>query len=143
MTDSASLDIKRLSDPTPNTRTLPAKAKVFYGSFEQRPEPLPAEYREIDERIAQSEAQADRKTKIMEARRKIAQAFYADSPSLAAMRLKNGLSQAALAKLVGTSQSHIARLEKGEDDIRLSTARRLADALDADLETIANSLKKA
>ena len=40
-----------------------------------------------------------------------------------------GLSQADLAAVLETSQSTIARLEKGEGDIRLSTLERLAAAL--------------
>ena len=44
-------------------------------------------------------------------------------------RLALGLSQADLAATLETSQSTIARLEKGEGDVRLSTLERLAAAL--------------
>ena len=49
------------------------------------------------------------------------------------LREERGLSQQELARLVGTSQPAIARLEAGSVDPRLETLRRLSDALDADV----------
>ena len=43
-------------------------------------------------------------------------------------REARGLSQASVGKIAGVPQSHVARIEAG-DDIRLSTAARMADAL--------------
>ena len=48
-------------------------------------------------------------------------------------RKERGLSQADLAKLVGTTQSAIARLESGGRPPRIDTLLRIANALDADL----------
>ena len=48
-------------------------------------------------------------------------------------RAKLGLSQAELAKRVGTTQSAIARLESGGRPPRIDTLMRIAGALDADL----------
>jgi len=50
------------------------------------------------------------------------------------LRLKRGLTQAQLAKIVGTKQSSIARLESGKIQPRLSFLRRVVKALDGDLE---------
>ena len=44
------------------------------------------------------------------------------------------LSQMQLAKLVGTKQPAISRLERGDGNITINRMRRVADALDADLE---------
>jgi transcriptional regulator with XRE-family HTH domain len=52
---------------------------------------------------------------------------------VAARRKERGLSQAELAKLVGTTQSAIARLESGGRPPRIDTLLRIANALDADL----------
>jgi transcriptional regulator with XRE-family HTH domain len=41
-----------------------------------------------------------------------------------------GLSQTAIAARMGTSQSAVARLERGDADVRLSTLQRYAKALD-------------
>jgi predicted transcriptional regulator len=44
-----------------------------------------------------------------------------------------GLSQRQLAELVGTTQSAIARLERGGRPPRIDTLLRIADALECDL----------
>lgn len=49
------------------------------------------------------------------------------------LRLAAGLSQSALARLVGTSQPNIARLEAGGGMPKLETLDRIATALCADL----------
>src|SRR5688572_27610558 len=48
-------------------------------------------------------------------------------------RVARGLSQKELAELCGTTQSAIARLERGERPPRIDTLLRLADALDCEL----------
>ncbi len=56
---------------------------------------------------------------------------HAEVVSLLAERRKRlGLSQTAVAARMGTSQSAVARLEAGVDDVRLSTLERYADAVD-------------
>lgn len=49
------------------------------------------------------------------------------------LREQQGLSQAELARRVGTTQSVIARLELGGAEPRFDTLRRIGAALDADL----------
>ena len=49
-------------------------------------------------------------------------------------RSELNLSQAQLAKLVGTKQPAISRLERGDGNITISTLRKVADALNADLD---------
>src|SRR6266436_2675132 len=53
---------------------------------------------------------------------------------LAAKREQLGLTQVAVAKRMGTSQSGVARLEAGEVDARLSTLDRYAGALGFSIE---------
>jgi predicted transcriptional regulator len=48
---------------------------------------------------------------------------------LASRREKLGLSQTAVAALMGTSQSAVARLESAEVDAKLSTIERYAAAI--------------
>ena len=52
---------------------------------------------------------------------------------LATRRNELGLSQAELARRVGTTQSAIARLESGGRPPRVDTLLRIADALDCEL----------
>jgi predicted transcriptional regulator len=52
---------------------------------------------------------------------------------VAERRLEKGLSQRELAELVGTTQSAIARLERGGRPPRIDTLLKIADALDCEL----------
>ena len=49
-------------------------------------------------------------------------------------RSQLNLSQVQLAKLVGTKQPAMSRLERGDGNITINTLYRIADALDADLD---------
>ena len=59
---------------------------------------------------------------------------YRLAAALIRLRLAKGLSQGQLAELLHTKQESIARLESGNSLPSLSTVKRVADALDAELE---------
>ena len=59
---------------------------------------------------------------------------YRLAAALIRLRLAKGLTQEELAKLLNTKQESIARLESGSSLPSLSTVKRLANALDAELE---------
>ena len=60
--------------------------------------------------------------------------FFADiADKVASRRLEMSLSQRELAELCGTTQSAIARLERGGRPPRIDTLLRIAEALDCDL----------
>jgi DNA-binding XRE family transcriptional regulator len=59
--------------------------------------------------------------------------FAAIAHDVAERRQELGYSQRELAELVGTTQSAIARLERGCPPPRIDTLLRIADALDCDL----------
>jgi predicted transcriptional regulator len=60
--------------------------------------------------------------------------FFADiAGKVAERRVEKNLSQRELAELCGTTQSAIARLERGGRPPRIDTLLRIADALDCDL----------
>jgi transcriptional regulator with XRE-family HTH domain len=59
--------------------------------------------------------------------------FAAIADNVAERRQAKGLSQRELAELVGTTQSAIARLERGGRPPRIDTLLRIADALECDL----------
>ena len=59
--------------------------------------------------------------------------FAAIAEQVAERRQDRGMSQRELAELVGTTQSAIARLERGGRPPRIDTLLRISDALDCDL----------
>lgn len=60
--------------------------------------------------------------------------LYADiARQVAAERARRGLTQAELADLCATTQSAIARLERGRRPPRIDTLQRIANALDCRL----------
>jgi predicted transcriptional regulator len=60
--------------------------------------------------------------------------FARIADKVAERRVDMNLSQRELAELVGTTQSAIARLERGGRPPRIDTLLRIADALDCDLQ---------
>jgi len=59
---------------------------------------------------------------------------YQLAATLIRLRLAKGLTQEELARLLHTKQESIARLESGNSLPSLSMVKRVANALDADLE---------
>jgi len=59
--------------------------------------------------------------------------FAAIADKVAERRQAKGLSQRELAEIVGTTQSAIARLERGGRPPRIDTLLRIADALECEL----------
>lgn len=50
------------------------------------------------------------------------------------LRKKQGLSQAELAKKIGTNQSNIARMEAGQQNFTTDTLQKIAEAFNRDLK---------
>jgi transcriptional regulator with XRE-family HTH domain len=61
---------------------------------------------------------------------------YKLASTIIRLRLAKGLTQEQLAKFLNTKQESIARLESGGSLPSLSTVKRVAEALDADVEII-------
>ena len=94
----------------------------------------------IDDLVAEFEqTEADAK-EMAQARRWVANNYFRGIATIAQLRLKKGWSQAELARRTGTSQSYIARLERGQIDPQLSTVARLATALGAPLTSVVEAV---
>ena len=86
-------------------------------------------------------AQGERKTALDRLRERAEQAiapkegylFAQIADDVAERRTQIGMSQRELAELTGTTQSAIARLERGGRPPRIDTLLRIAEALDCDL----------
>lgn len=123
------------------TRSLPGN--VVWLEF---PEPdsvgIPDDFDDIDAVIEDIEATPAGHTALDDARRFVGREFYANQAgSLAAMRLAKGWSQKRLAEEASTSQPYVARLEKGNADPQLSTARRICEALGISIEQFDRAFK--
>ena len=89
------------------------------------------------------ELERDEKTRaLFEAGRKQIAEHLEDTGeiTLATLRLQKGWSQQRLADEMGTTQSYIARIEAGRDDIRVSTAARISEALGIELIAVVRAI---
>lgn len=99
----------------------------------------------IDDFIAQLEAEG---LKGMDkARQWVGETYYApkqgEPATLAALRLRAGLSQAALARAIGVHQSDIARMESGRHRPRIDKAGKIATVLGVSIEDLNAALELA
>lgn len=108
-------------------------APVIYREF-STPRPLPlANTVTLDSLLAEFEADPEMSVGMEAARRELAAVAYRDEPdTFSALRLAAGLSQSQLAKLAGTSQPHIARIERGVTDPGTDLIARISKALNVD-----------
>ena len=81
------------------------------------------------------------KRRMEKARRELSESL--EEITLQKLRLSKGLSQTQLAKLVGTTQPHLAKIEARQVSIYGETLKRLADVLDVEMETIYELTRKA
>ena len=128
--------LSRSGSPTTGAPSNPRASEgaiVVYREFcAARSSPL-ARTHDLAAVVAKYEADPDKAALISAARSALAAELYADErQTLAVFRLRAGMSQAQLAVRAGTSQSHIARIELGQNDPSTDVVVRIADALGVD-----------
>ena len=92
----------------------------------------PDGYQSVEQLVSESESDPTKSAAMEEARRWAAETLYPKETSLRVLRMLKGLSQDRLAKMIGTNQAHIARIESGNVDVQVGTLQRMAEALGAD-----------
>lgn len=103
----------------------------------------PRGYTAIGDLIAEFESTEDGRAQLNKGRKWVADKFYSeDGDTIKTMRLQNGWSQSALAELLGTSQSHVARIERGTENLVRTTLTRLCVAFDVDMNTLDEALSR-
>ena len=102
--------------------------------------PIPDGFEDIDALVAEREANPVERIALEAARMRLAEKLKDIHSGLATLRLQQGWSQKQLAQAIGTSQSHIARIENGRDNVLLETANKLARALGVTLTEINDAL---
>jgi len=97
----------------------------------------------VGEMVAKWEMDERRSKVIAEARGWVADTFHAEGgDTVRTLRLRKGWSQMQLAKVLGTSQSHVACIERGTENLTIETCRRLCGALGIDLNTLDQALRR-
>jgi ribosome-binding protein aMBF1 (putative translation factor) len=113
----------------------------FYAEVKPRAQPAKLVSVDIDDLVAEFQSKSTANAKAMSnGRQWVAETFYKDRPNLAQLRLKKGWSQLELAQKASTSQSYVARLERGKIDPQFSTVRKIAEALEVSIEVLAQAL---
>lgn len=135
---------------SPVTRTVigklcsPSSGAAEIYSIEQQVvhAPLPVGYTEIDDVIARRDSNPKRAAALARARERLANQLEATGPAtLATLRLRCGLSQAALADMIGNSQPSYSKIEAGKSDPQFTTLEKLAEALRVSLEEVVRAFK--
>lgn len=117
----------------PSSPSTSEGAVVVFREFTAMPTAPPARARSLEAVVSKYEADPERATLIADARSVLASEIYPDEQgTLAVLRLRAGMSQAQLAAKAETSQSHIARIEGGQNDPSTDVVVRIAHALGLD-----------
>jgi DNA-binding XRE family transcriptional regulator len=103
---------------------------------------MPSSFVAIDDLVLGYEADPEKAAALRAARAEMAlEVRDAEGVSIRARRLELGLSQVKLAEMLGTSQSHVARIERGTENLQISTCRRLCAVLGVDLNALDGMLE--
>ena len=124
--------------------TSRTRCQVFaFEAYTTPPPEVPAKHSSISQLTAEWEQDADGRSALEEGRQWVVDAFYGeDGDTVRTLRLRKGWSQARLAEVLATSQPHVARIERGTENLTIETCRKLARALGIDLNALDQALKR-
>ena len=124
--------------------SAPQPAKVIcIGQYIEGAKPTPARHIALGDLVSRWAKDGSRDAAMANARRWLADVAYeGEGNTVRTLRLGKGLSQARLAEAIGTSQPHIARIERGTENVTIDTCRRLAAALGVDMNTLDQALSR-
>ncbi len=129
---------------TPETTSDVSRCLVFnIADHPKYPIEVPPKHRHISEIAADWARDEQRRQALEDARRWMADIFHSqDGDTVRTLRLRKGWSQSQLAEAIGSSQSHIARIERGTENLAVQTCRRLCHALGIDMNTLDQALRR-
>jgi ribosome-binding protein aMBF1 (putative translation factor) len=121
--------------------TEPCKV-FFFAQYAETEAPTPKNHTTIEDLVSTWDADPKRREALIEARRWLTTRSSEDgAQTIRTLRLKKGWSQARLASELGTSQPHIARIERGTENVTIDTCRRLSAALEIDMNNVDQALR--
>lgn len=129
--------VRRISTNDATTTSSHAPVLLFEAAVIHPPQR--EGWRDIHVRTAELERNPARAKALARARQRLSEALFND-PTLSALRLRKGLSQAELARRIGSSQSRLSRIEAGLDDPRRSTLLKLSEALGETLDVVSKAI---
>ena len=138
--DHSDLHIVTEAESSPVTSTKKCKVFKFENYFDLKPDSPPG-YTSINDIVSNLEKDKDTRQSLEKARNWLADSCC-EELTLKSLRLKKGWSQVRLAEILSTSQSHIARIEKGTENLSIDTCRRLCAAFNIDMNTLNNLLEQ-
>ena len=129
---------------TPVTTSDASKCLVFnIAEHPKQPIEAPPKHRRIREIAADWARDEQRRKALEDARHWVADTFHGqDGDTVRTLRLRKGWSQSQLAEAISSSQSHVARIERGTENLAVQTCRRLCKALDIDMNTLDQALRR-
>lgn len=102
---------------------------------------IPVKHSSISNVIEEFSSRENGTAHLENGRRWIAESFYRDDgETIRSLRLRKGWSQSQLAEQLNTSQSHVARIERGSENVTIDTCRRLSVVLGVDLNQLNQAL---
>lgn len=105
--------------------------------------PSPPRFKPVADIVERWNQDPKRRQSLEDARRWFAKTALSDEgDTVRTLRLHKGWSQAQLASHLGTSQSHVARIERGTENLALDTCRRLCDVLGVDMNSLDQALRR-
>lgn len=124
--------------------TSRTRCRVFaFEAYTATQPQAPANHSSIGQLVGKWEKDGEHRAALEEGRRWVADAFYGEGgDTVRSLRLHKGWSQTSLAEELGTSQSHVARIERGTENLTIETCRKLSSALEIDLNTLDQALKR-
>lgn len=117
------------------------KAKVFTFEIKGSSSALAVKHTAFDALLAELDGDPKSAQEMSEARSWVGDSFYGSERTIKAARLKKGLSQKQLADVLKTSQPHVATIEKGCVDLMMSTAVKLCEVLDIEMNDLPQMLE--
>lgn len=101
---------------------------------------VPDGFIDLDDYIDNFSENPDNRQAIADVRQELATDLCDNDISITSLRLQRGWSQRDLARMIGTQQPHICRIEAGTVDLQLSTIKKLAAVFDIPVGQLTEAL---
>ena len=120
-----------ISNWPPPAKTKASPGRVHIGFFAPKRSDLSATNLDFDALALEIEGDTVNQEDLAVAGSWVADQFYpGENATVRTARLRKGFSQKQLAALIGTSQPHVANIEKGDAGVMFQTVEKLCAALD-------------